>query len=131
MLELCSRCCATLSTAAVINVLLQRNMLMRAGRRSWSLDYILNTHHHHDHVGGNSYLKGVYGSTIVGFAGDAERIPLMDVGVTEASTVQVGDLVFQVMEVPGALAAAILQTNEHAKSLRHVHSLSSEAVHAN
>lgn len=84
-------------------------MPLHAGCRSWSLDYILNTHHHHDHVGGNSYLKSVYGSTVVGFAGDAERIPLMDVGVTEASTVQVGDLAFKVFEVPGDLTAAGVQ----------------------
>eukprot|EP00892_Ulva_mutabilis_P005358 jgi/Ulvmu1/3194/UM015_0235.1 len=69
--------------------------------RSWSLDYILNTHHHYDHVGGNSYLKSTYGCTIVGFAEDAERIPLMDVGVAEGDNVAVGDLRFQIIEVPG------------------------------
>lgn len=71
--------------------------------RSWSLDYILNTHHHHDHVGGNSYLKSTYGCTIVGFSGDSQRIPLMDVGVAEGDTVTVGDLSFRVFEVPGEL----------------------------
>lgn len=76
---------------------------MHATYRSWSLDYILNTHHHHDHVGGNSYLKSIYGCTVVGFSGDAQRIPLMDIGVAEGDIFTVGDLSFQVFEVPGVL----------------------------
>ena len=31
------------------------------------LDFILNTHHHFDHVGGNIELKKKYGSKILGF----------------------------------------------------------------
>ena len=31
------------------------------------LKYILNTHHHYDHVGGNKELKEKYDSKIVGF----------------------------------------------------------------
>ena len=32
-----------------------------------NLKYILNTHHHYDHVGGNLELKQKYKSTVVGF----------------------------------------------------------------
>ena len=31
------------------------------------LDFILNTHHHYDHVGGNVDLKKKYNSTVLGF----------------------------------------------------------------
>ncbi|MBA0779894.1 hypothetical protein Gotri_004076, partial [Gossypium trilobum] len=31
-------------------------------RRNWNLTYILNTHHHHDHTGGNAELKARYGA---------------------------------------------------------------------
>ena len=34
------------------------------------LDYILNTHHHYDHVGGNKELKKKYNSKILGFKSD-------------------------------------------------------------
>ena len=34
------------------------------------LDFILNTHHHYDHVGGNEELKKKYKSEILGFEKD-------------------------------------------------------------
>ena len=39
------------------------------------LKYILNTHHHYDHIGGNEELKKKYNSKIVGFKEDRNRIP--------------------------------------------------------
>jgi len=36
-------------------------------RNNIKLKYILNTHHHYDHVGGNLELKKRYKSKIVGF----------------------------------------------------------------
>ena len=43
------------------------------------LDYILNTHHHADHVNGNIELKEKYNSKIIGFDGDKDRIPGIDI----------------------------------------------------
>jgi len=41
------------------------------------LDYILNTHHHLDHVSGNLELKNKYNSKIIGYDGDkAQQIML-------------------------------------------------------
>jgi hydroxyacylglutathione hydrolase len=46
------------------------------------LDFILNTHHHFDHVGGNLELKKAYpGCRVVGPKADAARIPGLDVAV--------------------------------------------------
>ena len=44
-----------------------------------NLKYILNTHHHYDHVGGNLELKKKYNSNVVGFKGDKDRIPEIDI----------------------------------------------------
>ena len=48
-----------------------------------NLKFILNTHHHYDHVGGNNDLKKKYGSNIVGFKYDKERIPGIDILVED------------------------------------------------
>ena len=44
-----------------------------------NLKYILNTHHHYDHVGGNKKLKKKYNSKIIGFKDDKKRIPEIDI----------------------------------------------------
>ena len=43
------------------------------------LKFILNTHHHYDHVGGNSDLKKKFGAKVVGFKNDKHRIPNIDI----------------------------------------------------
>jgi hydroxyacylglutathione hydrolase len=44
-------------------------------KKNINLKFILNTHHHHDHIGGNNELKKKYGAKIVGFKNDKDRIP--------------------------------------------------------
>jgi hydroxyacylglutathione hydrolase len=65
------------------------------------LDYILNTHHHYDHVGGNKKLKKKYNSTILGFEGDKNRIPCIDKFLNDNQNFQIGDLNFSVIFIPG------------------------------
>jgi len=43
--------------------------------RGWGLDFIFNTHHHRDHVGGNLELRARYGSVVYGAKKDRARIP--------------------------------------------------------
>ena len=50
------------------------------------LKFILNTHHHYDHVGGNQKLKEKYGAKIIGYKGDKERIPGIDMLVDDQET---------------------------------------------
>ena len=53
------------------------------------LKYILNTHHHYDHIGGNLELKKRYNSKIVGFKEDKDRIPEIDVLVEDLSLIHI------------------------------------------
>ncbi|MAK12855.1 MAG: hydroxyacylglutathione hydrolase [Candidatus Pelagibacter sp.] len=48
---------------------------------SLELNYILITHHHEDHVGGNIELKNKLNCKIVGFSKDAVRIPGIDIKI--------------------------------------------------
>lgn len=69
--------------------------------RGWKLDYILNTHHHFDHAGGNLALKTKTGCLIVGSRADAARIPGIDVLVGDGDTFALGSHVARILETPG------------------------------
>lgn len=70
-------------------------------RRGWGLDYILNTHHHNDHTGGNLALKRDYGCEIYGYGADATRIAGIDHRLKDGEQVRVGESQAQVLFVPG------------------------------
>jgi len=76
-------------------------------RLGWRPDFILNTHHHIDHVGGNLALKQHYGAKIVGPGKDAARIPGLDIGVDEASGWAFAGKTVRVLEVPAHTRGAI------------------------
>ena len=65
------------------------------------LDFILNTHHHFDHVGGNTELKKKYGSKILGFGQDKNRIPEIDVQLKDGQEFRIGGLNFRTIFIPG------------------------------
>ena len=67
----------------------------------WTLTHILNTHHHHDHVGANEELKARWGCRIVGPRADAARIPGIDRRVGDGDTVTLGGRTARVFDVPG------------------------------
>ena len=65
------------------------------------LRYILNTHHHYDHVGGNIELKRKYGSKIVGFKKDKDRIPGIDIFVEDNQIWEKDNFEAKIYHVPG------------------------------
>ena len=65
------------------------------------LKFILNTHHHYDHVGGNQKLKEKYGASIVGYKGDRERIPGIDIMVNDQETWAYKNFKAKIIHIPG------------------------------
>jgi len=66
-----------------------------------SLNYILCTHHHSDHVGGNLSLKEATSCQIVGYIKDKNRIPGLDIAVENNENLQLGNLQIKVILTPG------------------------------
>ena len=71
------------------------------------LDYILNTHHHVDHVDGNLKLKEKYSAKVLGFELDKNRIPGIDILLKEGKLYKIGNLEFEVIFTPGHTAGHI------------------------
>jgi hydroxyacylglutathione hydrolase len=69
--------------------------------RGWSLDLILITHHHGDHIDGVAALRAQFGAAVAGAAADRRRLPALDIALAGGDTVTLGDSVAEVMEVPG------------------------------
>ena len=65
------------------------------------LKFILNTHHHYDHVGGNLKLKEKYGASVVGYEGDKERIPGIDILVNDQETWIHKNFEAKIIHIPG------------------------------
>ncbi|MEC7179410.1 MAG: hydroxyacylglutathione hydrolase [Pseudomonadota bacterium] len=65
------------------------------------LDFILNTHHHADHVGANLELKKKYNSKILASNLDKDRIPGIDIFLKENQIQKIGNFEFEVIFLPG------------------------------
>ena len=66
-----------------------------------NLKYILNTHHHFDHVGGNKELKKRYNLNVIGFKGDKDRIPAIDILVDDQNIWREGNFEAKIYHIPG------------------------------
>ena len=70
-------------------------------KKKLKLNYILNTHHHFDHIGGNVELKKLYNAKVFGFVGDKHRIPGIDITLKDNENFSLGNSTIKVLHIPG------------------------------
>ena len=66
-----------------------------------NLKYILNTHHHYDHVGGNVELKKKYACNVIGFIEDKDRIPEIDILLKDNQIWKEDNFEAKIYHIPG------------------------------
>lgn len=75
--------------------------LAEAEKMGWKISEIWNTHWHPDHAGGNLKIKEATGCRIIGPAGEAAKIPGLDLAVKGGDEVYLGQAMARVIDVPG------------------------------
>ena len=65
------------------------------------LKFILNTHHHYDHVGGNKKLKKKYAAKVIGYKNDSKRIPGIDILVNNNEIWKYENFEARIIHIPG------------------------------
>ena len=78
-----------------------QNVDIEISKKYKKLDFILNTHHHSDHVGGNLELKKKYSSKIVCSAYDQDKVPGADIKKKDNEYFVFGETKFKIIHVPG------------------------------
>ena len=68
---------------------------------SINLKFILNTHHHFDHIGGNKELKKKYNSKVIGFKKDENRIPEIDITLNDKEIWKHDKFEAKIYHIPG------------------------------
>ena len=84
-------------------------------RKYKKLDFIINTHHHDDHIGGNLELKEKYNSKIVCSFDDKATIKNTDINLNDGDIFSLGKTDFRVIHIPGHTLGHVAFYSKNAK----------------
>lgn len=94
--------CPETGEALAIDPLDHRKCLDVAKHNGWEITQILNTHEHHDHIGGNQKVMDVTGARLLAHVNAKDKIPSIDKGLNAGDIVSVGKTVeLEVLDTPG------------------------------
>jgi hydroxyacylglutathione hydrolase len=102
--------------AVVVDPAVAEPVITWLEQRGLELAAVLQTHHHHDHIGGTPGLLQRWPTArVIASAADRERIPLQTDGVADGDQLELLGCRVQVLAVPGHTAhhlAFVVQANE-------------------
>src|SRR3990167_69893 len=84
--------CEKTNNAAIVDPSEAGPILSKVKEEKVTLRAILNTHHHHDHTGGNPGLLDRWTLQVYGYAADKERIPGLTHPLNDGDEVRIGEL---------------------------------------
>ena len=94
--------CPETGEALAIDPLDHEKTLAKAKLKGWQITQILNTHEHHDHIGGNNAVVAATDAKIIAHHKAGGRIPGMNRGVMAGDIIKVGKTVeLECLDTPG------------------------------
>ncbi len=94
--------CPESGEALAIDPLDSARCLATAKARGWDITQILNTHEHHDHIGGNEAVVAATGAKVLAHAKAGGKIPGMSRGLVAGDVIRIGRSVeLEAMDTPG------------------------------
>lgn len=109
--------CSETGEALAIDPLDSDKCLAMAKRQGWTITQVLNTHEHHDHIGGNDAVIAATDAKLLAHKNAKSRIPGMDQGLDAGDVVRVGRTVeLEVLDTPGHTMShvCLLSRSDHA-----------------
>src|SRR6476661_2576524 len=82
--------CPDTGEALAIDPFDAEKTLATAKVKGWQITQVLNTHEHHDHIGGNAAVVAATGAKVIAHHKAAKAIPGVDRGVQAGDVVKVG-----------------------------------------
>ena len=94
--------CPETREAAAIDPLDYDVVLQRAKELGWTIKSVINTHEHHDHIGGNESVIKATGATLYAHHHAMDKIANVDVGLKAGDSVEIGTSVELIaLDTPG------------------------------
>ena len=94
--------CPETGEAMAIDPLDHQKCLEIARRKQWRITYVLNTHEHHDHIGGNAAMISATGAKLLAHANAKHAISGIDRGLVAGDVIKIGKTVeLEALDTPG------------------------------